>query len=97
VASLISLQGRGGGRVPTRTGTIDLSRADLTTLIRELANELYPHVGYGAALLRLSQRDDASRLIAERAGAYPAAPASTPPPAPLAPAARRTAPRERVA
>jgi hypothetical protein len=89
MASLVSLHGRGGGRVPTPTGTIDLTRSELTCVVRDLAAELYPHVGYGAALLHLSRREDAARLIAERAASYVAAPAAAPAPPSPTPVRRR--------
>lgn len=71
MASFTTLQGRGGGRIPTTTNAcIDLNRHELTELVRRVAADLYPQKGYSAAIQSLQARPDAARLIREAAVAY---------------------------
>ena len=70
MASLTTLQGRGGGRLPTTNACIDLNRHELAELVRQVAAHLYPHKGYSAAITALQARPDAARLIREAAVAY---------------------------
>jgi hypothetical protein len=70
MASLTTLQGRGGGRIPTNTTSYDLNRHQLTALVRKIAADLYPTKRYSAAMTALQAHPDAARLIREAAVAY---------------------------
>jgi len=70
MAALTTLQGRGGGRIPTTSTCVDLTRHELTELVRRVAADLYPHKSYSAAIQSLQARPDAAHLIREAAVAY---------------------------
>lgn len=70
MAALATMQSRGGGRIPTATGSLVLSRCDLERVMRQIAEQQYPHLTYGRALARLQSDPHAAHLIREAAATY---------------------------
>lgn len=79
MASLISLQGNGGGRIPMGSFSYAVSRHDLTQIIAGMATDTCRQMHIAA---RAGDTATAQRLIREAATAYyasaPAAPAAPP-------------------
>jgi hypothetical protein len=78
MASLISLQGSGGGRIPMDGFSYEVSRHDLTQIIEQMPTDLCRQMHIA---VRAGDSATAQRLIREAATTYytsaPAAPAAT--------------------
>lgn len=93
MASLVSLQAQGGGRIPMDGFVYDVSRRELAAIVGAMPTS-------ACCALHVAVREGdlacAQRLLREAAQAYftatPAAPAAHPP-SPLTPRARRRASR----
>jgi hypothetical protein len=71
MASLTSLRGHGGGRIPTAAGqSYHLSRRDLARVVEQVLAARYPYKGRSAALQALATDPDAARLLRESAAVY---------------------------
>ena len=82
MASLTSLQGTGGGRIPMGSFSHDVSRHDLTRIIESMPTETCRQMHIAA---RQGDTTTAQRLIREAATIYYASTPAAPAAAPMAP------------
>jgi hypothetical protein len=87
MATLASLQGNGGGRIPMGSFSYDVSRHDLTRIIESMPTETCRQMHIAA---RQGDTATAQRLIREAATAYYASAPAAPAGAPMAPCISRT-------
>lgn len=87
MASLTSLQGTGGGRIPMGNFSYDVSRRDLTRIIEAMPADTCREMHLAA---RAGDTATAQRIIREAAATYYAGAPAAPAVEPLHPSPRRT-------
>ena len=82
---LNSLRSTGAARIPTNNGSIVLPAKAQEAIVRQVTSELYPHLSYGRAMVKLAYDPRAASMLREAAVQYCAAPAAPAAPAPALP------------